>query len=276
MFYRHITARPDFRNLPPFALPFYVRSVGHYRLEADYREDYGGGDRFVQLFWGIAGSGTIRLSGKQIPLNAGDVVWKRARQTHGYRSQSSGWELRWFTFDGPLADAFIRQYGYQPRLEKAGVCPVEHFVEIERGLQTMTPYELRRLTGVACTVLALAGRKQDGLDAAGLACERFLTLVQEHYADPQININALAARMQLHRTTLTRLFLRTMKISPGEYLGRFRLQRAMTLLEAGELPVSEVAYRVGIPDASQFSRLVRRLTGRTPRQIRFNPPTGTS
>lgn len=272
MFYRHITARPDVRNLPPFPLPFYVRSVGHYRLEANYTEDYGKGDRFAQIFWGVSGNGAIRLNSKEYALNPGDVVCKSVRQTHGYRSKSDGWELRWFTFDGPLAEAFLRRYEYPVRLEQAGACPLEHFVEIEHGLQAMTPYELRRLAGVACTILALAGRKQDGQDAANRVCERFLALVQEHYADPQLNINALAAMMQLHRTTLTRLFFQTMKTSPGEYLQRFRLQRALTLLEAGTLPVSEVGALVGLPDASQFSRLVRRLTGRTPRQIRFSQP----
>lgn len=272
MFFRRVIARPDFRTLPPFPLPIYVRSVGHYRLAADYREQSGGAEPFVEIIWGIRNHGEIVINDEVLELRPGDVIWKGTHDTHGYRACSDNWELRWFTFDGPLADSFLEGYGYPRRLPEAGECPVEHFREIEQGLQAMTPYELRRLVGVAGTILAMMGRKHGGLDAAGMICERFVSLVQELYADPQINVNALADMLELHRTTLNRIFQRVMKISPGEYLANFRLQRAMTLLEEGRLPVAEIASRVGIPDPSQFARTVRRITGRTPHQIRFNPP----
>nr|MBA3710514.1 AraC family transcriptional regulator [Planctomycetota bacterium] len=40
------------------------------------------------------------------------------------------------------------------------------------------------------------------------------------------------------------------------------------LLIGGELPISEVARRVGIPDANYFSRLFTRSVGSTPRRYR--------
>lgn len=270
MFFRTIIARHDYRSLPPFPLPFYVRSVGHYRLGPEYRSDFVGEEKFVQVFWGIGGSGDLLINGKPYPLNAGNVAWKGSCDKHGYRATSPNWELRWFTFEGRLADAFIESYGYDRLMTGIGGCPVEHFREIERGLQVMAPYEQRRLIGVAASILAAAGRKREECEVAGILCEQYLTLVRKHYSDAQVNVNVLSDMLKVHRTTLTRFFTQHMKMSPGEYLTQFRLQRAMTLLEEGDLSIAEVAMRVGIPDPSHFCRFIKRATGRTPGKIRFN------
>ena len=53
-----------------------------------------------------------------------------------------------------------------------------------------------------------------------------------------------------------------------EYLTRLRLTRAKELLRATDLPVSEVAYRVGMENTSYFISVFRSREGATPQQYR--------
>ncbi|MBS1369902.1 MAG: AraC family transcriptional regulator [Lentisphaeria bacterium] len=263
-----IIARPGFTCLPEWGLPLYARSAGHYRLPAEYRETEHARENFVQLFWGVAGLGEILIDGAPLRLGPGDAVWKGSRQTHGYRSLSPEWELRWITFDGRLADEIIESYGYPHRIAGAGPCPAGLFLDIESGLQRMTPHELRRLAAVLLAILAQAGRGGAEERESDRICERCIGLIREGFRESGLNVNTLAARMRMHRTTLNRHFRSRMHCSPGEYLKQFRLQRAVTLLKAGELTVAEIAAEVGIPDQSQFSRTVRQAFGRTPKELR--------
>ncbi len=261
-----IISRPDLTRLPDLPLPFYVRSVGHYRFEPDYREEWHGHENFVQIFWGVKGSGEVIIDGESCPLEFGDVVWKASYETHAYRGGAGEWELRWFVFDGELADRIMAGYGYPRRLEKAGECPVGYFREIEKGLQKMTPYEQRRLVAAATAILALAGRRSAENESDRI-CEQYVELVHRNFADPNTDVNTLADWMQMHRTTLTRHFRHVMQCTPGEYLRQFRMQKAMTLLREQRLTAAEVACRVGIPNPSQFSRAVKSSLGRTPGEI---------
>ena len=57
-------------------------------------------------------------------------------------------------------------------------------------------------------------------------------------------------------------------LRPGEYLIRLRLTRAKELLRATDLPVSEIAYRVGMENTSYFISVFRAREGATPQQYR--------
>ena len=50
-----------------------------------------------------------------------------------------------------------------------------------------------------------------------------------------------------------------MGISFTEYLIRFRLNKACELLEVSEMPIQEVALRVGYPDSVQFSKISKSI-----------------
>ena len=268
MGFMRIVTRPDFMRLPELPLPFHARSAGHYLLDLDDTRGTNWNTGFAQVLWGIGGEGVMEVAGEPLRLGAGDVVWKLTGEPHGYRPLSPDWELRWFTFDGPLADSFLRGYGYPRRLEGAGPCPTELFLELEAGLREMSPYGQRRAIAVVAELLALAGRR---LGTKGEACrtsDRFVELAQSKYPDKDINVNTLSEMLGLHRSTLARHFKEVMGMTPGEYLGRLRMQEALALLEGTSLPVSEIAARVGMPDRSHFSRALRKAAGASPVELR--------
>ncbi len=260
--------RPDFSKLPEFPLPLYVRSTGIFQLDPFWHGAGGDDSPFVQIFWGVEGSGVLKIGEEDLRLGVGDVAIMLQGESHRYFAGSAPWTLRWLTFDGAGASSFMRSYGY-PRLGKAlGPCPVQLFEELESALRTMTPFSQRRLISIATQIIALAGGRDDDGSKHGRLASRFVELAQTNYPNGAVNVNSLSDILGVHRSTLSRVFKERMLISPSEYLERLRMQHALSLLRESERSVSEIAELSGIPDRSFFCRCVRKATGMSPRAYR--------
>lgn len=59
-----------------------------------------------------------------------------------------------------------------------------------------------------------------------------------------------------------------MRISPIDYLTSYRVSRAVRLLREGELPVAEIARQAGFARGNYLTRVIRKRTGLTAREIR--------
>ena len=78
----------------------------------------------------------------------------------------------------------------------------------------------------------------------------------------------LAALCSRSVTSFRRCFERATGKSPFEYLYEVRIKAAVNLLKGSDMPVAEIAGRVGYPTLSSFNRHFRRITGRTPSEMR--------
>lgn len=78
----------------------------------------------------------------------------------------------------------------------------------------------------------------------------------------------LADHLEISVTHLGRLFNRFCGCSVATYIRRRRMKKAHELLTFSELPITEVAQSVGIPDLANFSRMIRKEFGLSPRKVR--------
>lgn len=65
---------------------------------------------------------------------------------------------------------------------------------------------------------------------------------------------------RLFRTSYNQTFL--------EYLTAYRIDRAVELLQQTDIPVREIAVRVGYTDANYFTKVFKRHLGVTPTEYR--------
>src|SRR5262249_55562462 len=68
----------------------------------------------------------------------------------------------------------------------------------------------------------------------------------------------IAGRSPFH---FSRVFSRSVGVSPHRYIVHLRLQRALELVRSGEAGLAEVAVRTGFADQSHLWRWVRRVHG---------------
>jgi transcriptional regulator GlxA family with amidase domain len=102
--------------------------------------------------------------------------------------------------------------------------------------------------------------------------------LQSRLAGP-ISIAELARHLGLTGRTLNRRFRQATGLTPQAYLQKIRMVTARELLKHSNLPVSDIAWKLGLSDASYFSALFRSHCGMTPLRYReavrgklFAPP----
>jgi transcriptional regulator GlxA family with amidase domain len=98
--------------------------------------------------------------------------------------------------------------------------------------------------------------------------------MDREYAEP-LNVEALAAGVNLSAGHLSRQFRAAYGESPYAYLMTRRIERAMALLRRGDLSVTEVCFAVGFQSLGTFSTRFTELVGVPPSTYRRDVPRTT-
>ena len=91
--------------------------------------------------------------------------------------------------------------------------------------------------------------------------------MRDHLSEPE-SIAVLASKLGLSNRTLGRRFKQATGVSPLAYLQNLRVAEARNLLRSSNLSIGEIAWQLGLQNASHFSRLFRSQVGMTPLQYR--------
>ena len=112
-------------------------------------------------------------------------------------------------------------------------------------------------------------RKRNLLRLGELEEKLVVWVEKKGYRHPDATIGESARRIGVDPHLLQRYFLDVKGVDFRSWRTRLRIEDARKeLLEHPHLPVSEVGYRVGFSDRSNFIHQFTRLTGQTPRAYR--------
>jgi AraC family transcriptional regulator len=120
----------------------------------------------------------------------------------------------------------------------------------------------RHMSGVACQARGTLGEH---------VLARLRDYIIAHLEEP-IEVAALARQAGRSPFHFTRVFRRSVGISPHRYVVHLRLQRAIALVHDGRLGLAEIAACTGFADQSHLSRWVRRVHGVSLTQLVASPP----
>jgi AraC family transcriptional regulator len=108
-------------------------------------------------------------------------------------------------------------------------------------------------------------KPSDGvLDAAMLGRLRDYLMAR---LDEPIDVAALAHMTKRSQFHFSRVFHRSVGVSPYRYIVYLRLRRAVELIREGRLGLAEIAASTGFADQSHLTRWVRRVHGVSPTQL---------
>jgi transcriptional regulator GlxA family with amidase domain len=83
-----------------------------------------------------------------------------------------------------------------------------------------------------------------------------------------ISVDQLAERVALSKYHFIRRFSASTGLTPGAYLTRVRIEKAMEFLRGTTLSIEQIAVQVGYSSGSYFIKAFRGLTGLTPGEFR--------
>lgn len=92
------------------------------------------------------------------------------------------------------------------------------------------------------------------------------------FAEP-LDVPVLARVALMSPAHFSRQFRATFGQTPHRYLQRRRIERACALLRDTALPVTEIAFAVGLASLGTFSRTFTSIIGRSPSDYRAQTPT---
>lgn len=103
--------------------------------------------------------------------------------------------------------------------------------------------------------------------------EKLTEVIKSNISEPEFNVDILAEKMNMSRSSLHRKIKGIAPITPNEFIQLERLKMAAQLIQSQEYKINEVCYIVGFNSSSYFAKCFQKQFGVLPKDF-GNKPTG--
>jgi len=224
-----------------------------------------------QMVYITKGRGVFETNGKTHVVVPGTVMIVFPGVRHCYKPDFEvGWTEYWVGFKGPHADTLQAQGFLCPRqpLYEVGLqnSLLAIYGKIFELLQSQQPLYQIRASSLILTLLAevLAHERKTVQHSSSEGLVEKAKFFMEENIHREVNLNGLGGVLGVSPSHLNSAFKSYTAMTPYQYFISIKIRRAKELLEAGSLPIKEVAFRLGFDDQYYFSRLFRKKTGIAP------------
>jgi len=135
------------------------------------------------------------------------------------------------------------------------------------AVESMKLDQLRSLFAQMMDEYFITAQSDGGSDGMRSTVQRVRAYIDEHY-DEALSLNMLAEQFYVDDSYLSRMFKQQVGSNLMLYLAQTRIAQAKKLLGQKDMSITDVAQMVGYDDYAYFSRVFKRLEGRSPRAYR--------
>lgn len=211
--------------------------------------------KYTLIHYVLRGKGILYARGGVHPVQAGQAFVILPGEVTTYTADSDDpWYYRWIGFDGALSGRFSQ-------LPPVLTLPEMLFGRIMRLCEHPSTAEYL----LAGELFALYAHLFTDTQGGSPHVRRVENYIRSNYMHP-IRVERIAAELSLDRRYLSRIFKEETGFSIQEYLIGVRMEEAERLLFRG-CSVKEAAHLAGYEDVSNFSKMFKKRTGKTPVSI---------
>lgn len=208
--------------------------------------------KYTLLHYVVSGKGMFYTGGGAYPVKKGEVFRILPGEVTTYRADlNEPWNYRWVGFDGELSSKFAEL----PPVFPIGVGAAQCFV-LEDYDENAREYR------IAAKLFRLYAELFGGESQGRNYVRRVQDYVDAMYMQ-KLSVEEIAARLNLDRRYLTRLFRQKTGQTVQDYLISVRMAEAVRCLSHG-LSVGETAERCGYQDVFLFSKMFKKRLGISP------------
>jgi AraC-type DNA-binding domain-containing proteins len=255
---------------------FYVQGTGHFQCERQFflhRKEY----RSILVKYTINGCGVLRYRDKTYELKKGSLfIIDCFDYQEYYTGDCEFWENKWVHFYGGASLEYFHdifeQYG--PVIQMTEDTKIPSMIDelstlIEKSdVQFEIKSSLILLEILTCILLTASAQKTD--IHASKTCELVTSSCRfiEHNYQRNLTVFEIANSVNLSQYYFSRVFRRITGFSPYEYLMKYRLNIAKSLLYCTELSVETISEKTGFSDSGSLIRAFKHYEQITPLQYR--------
>ena len=103
----------------------------------------------------------------------------------------------------------------------------------------------------------------------GILVKKAVAYIDEHATEGMTRWQ-LAEAVHVSEDYLTRIFRKEIGVSPWEYINNHRIHKSINLLRHSTLTIAEIAGECGFQDQAYFTRVFRKITGKSPTMVRLD------
>lgn len=257
------------------ALPFYITEAGHFYAEPDYNVSREQHDSYLFIYT-LKGCGALQSDNCAVTLPIGSAVIIDCHQRHSYGSCIGGWEFLWMHIKGTSVRAFY-DILYPNKVFAINISNTEELTaKSEELIYKIGETDILNITGLSatlhnlfCTLIgdSIKTEQKKSRGQYSEYVERAVELIHQKYSQI-ITIDDIIAEIPVSKFYFIRVFKRIMGTTPYNYLTNYRINSAKLSLRTTDMPVSEIAYKCGFSDTSNFISQFKKYTNQTPLEYR--------
>lgn len=257
---------------------FYITRAGHYyydqRYDFRYTSETARQKSHQNYFLNYVRKGAVYLQTENtvFRVRQGQIGLVNCRRPHRFYTKGNA-ESLWIHFDGTDADRMVRRIlaesgGQQSFSPENPLTAEKLMTSLISGMQEELISEAEQSVSVyslLCTLVP-GTRKEAGYLRNGVflqAREYILAHLSE-----SVTVKSMADAANLSESQFSRIFRSKVGFAPHEYVMILRLNKAKELLTSTDLPLCDIAERVGYSSDITFITAFRGKTGMSPTEFR--------
>mgnify|MGYP000575315847 CR=1 FL=1 len=255
---------------------FYIQSMGHFYCDENYftrRKGY----RSFLLIYTLNGKGYAIFRDKKYELTKGQVLLMNCYDYQEYYTDKENlWEIKWIHFNGASSEEYynIIYRNYGPVIDMRGnISILDGINKIIHLLSTGDiQFEVKAsniIVNMLTNILLAIPNRHDipKQKENNIQIDRVIGFIEENY-NRNISLEDMAAFACSSKYHFSRNFKKITGYSPYEYLIKYRINKAKSILETTNDAIKEVSLNVGFESTSSFIQTFKRLEGLTPLKYR--------
>lgn len=218
---------------------------------------------YCALSFRVKGDGVITTESQQVRLSEGDVLF--LPQDIDYSADYTEGEILVIHFECKNR-SFDSIENYTLPDPKA-VLPL--FRRAHSAWQSKRVGYKLEITALIYEILLSVRRQAFSEETEVSAFTKAIGILKREYKDPELRISDVCQRAGISDSYFRRMTKKLYGMYPVRYLTELRLSCAENILHHPSVSVEQAALESGFADAKYFSRVVKKLRGCSPSELRF-------